>query len=88
MNRFEEESNRQRKAQLKSSVALWTGGLILVAVAFAIVGLSSGAPTRFWSKAAIVLAVLLLILRQVNRRLRGRRSKAAQPDPASRLNLQ
>jgi apolipoprotein N-acyltransferase len=87
MNRFERESNTQRRAVLRSSTALWTAGLLLVAIAFGIAGFSAGAPTQFWSKAAIGLAVLLLILRQVNRRLRGRAAKAAEPDPKSRLNL-
>jgi apolipoprotein N-acyltransferase len=87
MNRFEARAQEERKAHLRSSMTLWTGGLVLVAVAFAIVGLRSGSPPQFWSKAAIALAVLLLILRQLNRRLKGRMPKAAQPDPKSRLNL-
>lgn len=84
MNRFEKESMRRRR----SPATLWTVALVLVALAVAVVGLSTGAPKPFWTKAAVVLALLLLVLRQVKRRTKGRPSKAAQPDPQSRLNLQ
>jgi hypothetical protein len=87
MNKFEVRAREERKAQVRSSMTLWTAGLVLVAVALAIIGLSSGAPRQFWSKAGIVLAILLLLFRQMARRMRGRTPKAAQPDPQSRLNL-
>ncbi|MBV9265591.1 MAG: hypothetical protein JO061_05420 [Acidobacteriaceae bacterium] len=88
MNKYEERAVRERKAALRSSMTLWTAGLALIAVVFAIIGLSSGAPSQFWSRAALVLAILLLALRQISRRLRGRTPRAAEPDPKSRLNLQ
>jgi hypothetical protein len=88
MNKYEERAARERKAALRNAMTLWTAGLVLVAVVFVIVGLSSGASSDFWKRAALILAVLLLILRQVGRRLRGRTPRAAEPDPRSRLKLQ
>jgi hypothetical protein len=59
----------------------------LIAVILTIVGLSISAPREFWYKIAVAAAVLLLLLRQIARRLRVRNPRSAQPDPASRLNL-
>jgi hypothetical protein len=64
-----------------------TAGIALVVVVILIVGLSSAAPAGFFTRAAIGVAVLLLILRQVTRRLRHRAPRAAQPDPKSTLHL-
>jgi hypothetical protein len=87
MNRYELRAQQQRKAALRFSLMIWTAGIALVVVVFLILGLSSSAPPRFFSKGAIIAAVLLLILRQLNRKLRGRSPKAAQPDPQSTLKL-
>lgn len=87
MNKYEQRAAEQRKAALRFSLMIWTAGIALVVVVFLILGLSSSAPPRFFSKAAIVAAVLLLVLRQLNRRLRGKAPKAAEPDPRSTLKL-
>ncbi len=87
MNKYEARAEQQRKAALRFSLMIWTAGLALVIVVVLILGLSSSAPRGFFSKAAIAAAVLLLILRQLNRRLRGRGPRAAQPDPQSTLKL-
>lgn len=87
MNRYEERAQRQRAATLRFSAMLWTAGAALIVVVFAILGFSTGAPREFWYRGAIVVAVLLLILRQVARRIRVRNPRSAQPDPLSRLNL-
>ena len=87
MNKYEERAEQQRKSALRFSMMIWTAGAALIVVVIAIIGLSASAPSTFWSRAAIVLAVLLLVLRQLTRRLRSRTSHAAQPDPQSRLNL-
>lgn len=88
MNRFEQQAGRQRNASLRSSMSVWTAGLALLVVVFVIIGLSNSAPSGFFKTAAIVVAILFLILRQVNRRLRGRSApRAAQPDPKSTLKL-
>jgi hypothetical protein len=68
-------------------MSLWTAGLALLVVIFLIIGLSSGAPSTFFKTGAVVVAMLLLILRQINRRLRPKGPRTAQPDPKSRLNL-
>ncbi len=72
---------------MRSSMMIGTAGLALVVVVLLIVGLSMSAPAGFFSKAAIGVAVLLLILRQVSRRLRHRAPRAAEPDPKSKLDL-
>ena len=88
MNKYEERARQERKAALRFSMMIWAAGAALIVVVVLILGLSSSAPPRYWSRAGIVLAVLLLILRQVARRLRSKAPRAAQPDPRSRLNLQ
>lgn len=88
MNRYEQRTQTQRAATMRFSAMLWTAGAALIVVVFAILGFSTGAPREFWYRGAIVVAILLLILRQVSRRIRVRNPKSAQPDPRSRLNLQ
>lgn len=68
-------------------MSVWTAGLALIVVALAIVGLSSHATPQFFSRMAIAAAILLLILRQLSRRLKGKAPRAAQPDPRSTLKL-
>jgi hypothetical protein len=87
MNRFEEQTERQRRSSLRMSLVLLTLGGILLVGALAILGYSSGAPQSFWTRAAIGVAILLLILRQVGRRLGRRRPKAVKPDDQSTLHL-
>ena len=43
---------------------------------------------QLYRRMTILGAVLLLILRLLLRRAKSRRSRAAEPDPLSRLNLQ
>jgi hypothetical protein len=87
MNKYEQRAVQERKAALRSSTMIWTAGAALIVVAIAILGVSSSASPRFFSKSAIAVAILLLVLRQVSRRLRNKKSRAAEPDPQSRLNL-
>jgi hypothetical protein len=87
MNRFEKQTERQRRSSLRVSLLLLTLGGILLVGALAILGYSSGAPQAFWTRAAIGVAILLLILRQVGRRLGRRGSKDVKPDDQSMLHL-
>lgn len=87
MNRYEQRAAQQRKAGLRFSLMIGTAGIALLVVVLMIVGVNNGAPSAFFTRAAIGVAVLLLVLRQVSRRLKGRTPKAAEPDPQSRLNL-
>jgi hypothetical protein len=87
MNKYENQAKQQRKASLLSSMSLWTAGLALLVVVFLIIGLNGSAPSGFFKIGAVVAAVLLLILRQLSRRLRGTSPRAAQPDPKSTLKL-
>lgn len=87
MNRYEQRAEQQRRAALRSSMSVWTAGLALIAVALMILILSGSAPAGFASKAAIAIAIVFLILRQVSRRLKGKAPRAAQPDPRSTLKL-
>jgi hypothetical protein len=88
MNKYEQRAEQQRGTAMRSSMMMGTAGLALLAVVLLIIGLNSSAPQAFLSRAAVGLAVLLLILRQVGRRSRGKAARAAQPDPQSRLNLE
>ena len=87
MNRYEERAARERRAAMKSSMTMWTAGIALVVVVLLILGLSSSASPSFFSRAAIAIAVLLLVLRQITRRMRRGSPRGAEPDPKSRLNL-
>ncbi|MGA8029455.1 MAG: hypothetical protein WB992_20120 [Bryobacteraceae bacterium] len=87
MNKYEVRAEQQRKGALRFSMMLWTAGLALVVVILMILGLSSSAPRGYFTKAAIGLAIVLLIVRQVTRRMKGKAPRAAQPDPRSRLKL-
>ncbi len=87
MNKYEQRAEQQRKAALRFSMMIWTAGIALVVVVLLILGLSSSAPPRFFSRTAIGVAILLLILRQIARRLKGKGPRAAQPDPRSKLKL-
>lgn len=88
MNKYEERARQQRTASLRSSMSLWTGGIALLIVLLLIIGFrNSLLQTNFFKLAAVTLAVLLLVLRQVSRRLRGKPPRAAQPDPKSTLKL-
>ncbi len=87
MNRYEQRADQQRRAGLRTSMTIWTAALALIAVVLAILILSGSAPAGFSTKAAIVLAVVFLILRQLSRRLKGKTPRAAQPDPRSTLKL-
>ena len=87
MNKYEQQAKQQRTASLRSSMSLWTAGLALLVVVFVIIGLNGSAPSGFFKIGAVVAAILLLILRQLSRRLRGKSPRAAQPDPKSTLKL-
>jgi hypothetical protein len=87
MNKYEQRAARQRGPALRTSMTLWSAAGALIVVILLILGLSNSAPSPFFTKAAVVGAILLLALRQIARRLKGRPSRAAQPDPLSKLNL-
>ncbi len=87
MDRYDKRAEQDRRASLRSSMALWSAGAALVIVVLLIVGLSSSAPLSYFKKAAVAAAILLLLLRQAARAFRKRSPKAAQPDPKSKLNL-
>ena len=87
MNKYEQRAARERQAAIRASMTLWTAGIALIVVLLLIFGLSGSATPQFYSKAAIGLAVLLLVLRQISRRMKGKRPRAAEPDPRSTLKL-
>jgi Kef-type K+ transport system membrane component KefB len=87
MNKYEQRAEQQRSSAMRSGVMMGTAGVALLAVVLLIIGLNSSAPQAFFSRAAVGLAVLLLVLRQLGRRFRGKAARAAQPDPLSRLDL-
>ena len=87
MNKYEQQAAEQRRMALRSSSTLWTAGAALILVILLILGLGHSAPSSFFTRAALVGAIVLLFLRQIARRLRKGPSRAAQPDPQSRLDL-
>ena len=87
MNKYEQRAARERQTTARFSKSLWTAALALVVVALLILGLSSSAGPSFYSRGAIGLAIVLLIIRQLSRRSRTRGPRSAEPDPRSRLNL-
>jgi uncharacterized membrane protein YbjE (DUF340 family) len=87
MNRYEQRAQQQRRSTLRSSMTVGTAGIALIVVVILIAGLSGHAPSGFYSKSAIGLAILLLIFRQVGRRLKSKTPRAAEPDPRSTLKL-
>ncbi len=87
MNKYEEQASQQRKAALRSSMSVWTAGISLIVVALVILGLRGSAPPDYFYKGALAVAVVLLLLRQVSRRLKSKVPRAARPDPKSKLKL-
>jgi L-asparagine transporter-like permease len=87
MNRYERHAEQKRRAALRSSMTVWTAVLTLAAVVLVIMRLSGSGSPQFFSRAAIGLAIVLLVIRQLSRRLKGKGSRAAQPDPRSTLKL-
>jgi hypothetical protein len=87
MNKYEKRAQAERKAALRSSMTIWSAGIALIVVVVLIMGLSASAASSFYSKAAVGAAILLLVGRQLSRRLRGGASRAAQPDPKSSIKL-
>ena len=88
MNKYEERAERDHKASMRFSMMMWTAGAALIVVVVIILGLSGSASPHYWSRAGIGLAILLLVFRQISRRMKGKRPKASMPDPRSKLNLQ
>ena len=87
MNKYERQAAQQRGSTLRNSMTLWSAAAALVAVILLILGLSSSAPSNFFVRGAVVVAILMLIFRQIGRRMKGRAPRAAQPDPQSTLKL-
>jgi len=87
MNKYEQRAKAERKAAVRSATSIWSAGLALIVVVVLIMGLSTSAPSSFYSKAAIGVAVLLLIVRQLSRRLQSNAPRASQPDPKSSIKL-
>jgi hypothetical protein len=87
MNRYERQAEQTRRASLQSSLLMWSAGGLLVVAALALLGYSSGAPRNFWSRSAVVVAILLLVVRQLGRRLKSNRKNVVKPDEQSMLHL-
>ena len=91
MNKYEARADRDRKSALRSSLLLGMAGVVLVLLILFFLGSSYSVTSSFWTKVGIVVAVLLLVLRRMQSQLRKRgyskKSKASEPDPQSRLNL-
>ena len=87
MNKYERALERDRKSAMRVSVLIGTIGLGFAMLALAALGVIFAAPQRFWWTTIVFLAVVLLVLRQVMRRLSSNGRKLARPDPESILKL-
>ncbi len=75
------------ETRTSSTRSLWTAGLALIVVVLVILHLNGGLEPSAYSKVAIGVAVVFLVGRQVSRRSKGKRLRAAEPDPQSQLHL-
>ncbi|MGC2661202.1 MAG: hypothetical protein WA324_24890 [Bryobacteraceae bacterium] len=87
MNKYEERSQHQHKSSMRVSVLMGVIGLVFAGFGLAAIGLIFAAPPGFWKVALLIIAVLMLVMRQAMRGLNKRKSKAAEPDPESILKL-
>ncbi len=87
MNRFERQAEQTRRASLQNSLLMWSAGGILIVGALALLGYSSGAPRNFWTRAGVAVAILLLVVRQLGRRLKSNKTQVVKPDEKSMLHL-
>ena len=87
MNKHEQRFQRERRPSPASSMSVWNAAAALIIVVLLIVGLSHSGTSPLFTRVVIAAAVLLLVLRQISRRLKGRANRAAQPDPQSTLKL-
>jgi hypothetical protein len=87
MNKYEQQARQQRQATLRAGMSVWTAGLALIVIALVILGLRGSASPEYFYKGALAVAVILLLLRQVSRRLKAKGPRAARPDPKSTLKL-
>ena len=87
MNKFEQRTEAQRRSAIRSGLTIGTAGIALLIVLFLIFGLNSSAPPRYFSGVATIGAIVLLVLRQLSRRMKGKAPSSAQPDPKSALKL-
>ncbi len=87
VNKYEQQAKLKRQAALRSSMSLWTAGLFLVVVVILIAGIRQSAPPEFFYKTAIAFAVLMLLIRQIAKRMKTAIPRSARPDPKSTLKL-
>lgn len=78
---------KRQQVQMRGNLSLMSLAAMLVLVGLLILGLSYAAPKNYYTRIGIGAAVVLLVLRQITRSRVGKRSKAAEPDPASKLHL-
>ena len=85
MNKYEQRSLQERKATMKVGLSLFTAVAVLLFVVLVMTGYIGSIPTQPWQKAAVILAAVVLVFRQVQRV--ARRSGKPKVDPQSELQL-
>ena len=85
MNKYEQRSLQERKAPMKVGLSLFAAAAVLLFVVLVLTGYIGSMPRQPWQKAAVILAVVVLVFRQLQRVIR----KNAKPkvDPQSALHL-
>jgi hypothetical protein len=85
MNKYEQRSLQERKSTMKVSLSIFTAVAVLLFVVLVMTGYIGSLPTQPWQKAAVILAAVVLVFRQVGRI--ARRNGKPKVDPQSELHL-
>ena len=85
MNKYEQRSLQERKAGMKLSLSIFAGVAVLLFVVLVLTGYIGSIPAQPWEKAALVLAAVVLVFRQLQRFMR--RHGKPKTDPRSELHL-
>jgi Flp pilus assembly protein TadB len=85
MNKYEQRSFQERKSTMKVGLSIFTAVAVLLFVVLVMTGYIGSIPTQPWQKAAVILAAVVLVFRQVGRI--ARRNTKPKVDPQSALHL-
>ncbi len=85
MNKYEQRSLQERKSTMRVSLSIFTAVAVLLFVVLVMTGYIGSIPTQPWEKAAVILAAVVLVFRQVGRI--ARRNTKPKVDPQSALHL-
>ncbi len=85
MNKYEQRSLQERKSTMRVGLSIFTAVAVLLFVVLVMTGYIGSIPTQPWQKAAVILAAVVLVFRQLQRFMR--RDGKPKVDPQSELHL-